>query len=99
MNAQECKYSKVADDAAPGDLGMLEIEEQSEMEAGCSQIVEALSEVFVGQRIHTLQFNKQALVDHQVGYVFADGVSLIADLVEDLGPGRYPAERQFFDER
>ena len=53
---------------------MLEIEEQSEMEAGCPQIVEALREVFVGQRIHALQLDKQAVFDHKVGYIFANGL-------------------------
>ncbi len=41
-------------DALPLDLGPLKVDEQGQLDVGCSQVVDALRQVLVGKLVHAL---------------------------------------------
>ena len=66
---------KCQDDTPPLDLGLLKIHEQTEGQAGGSQIVKTLRHVFVGEAFGTFQLHHQHILDKEIGKVFSHRVS------------------------
>jgi hypothetical protein len=67
------------DDALPLDFGLLEIDQKTDGPAGGSQIVNALSRMFVGETFHTFQFNYEDVFNEDIGEVFSDTVVFVSD--------------------
>jgi hypothetical protein len=99
MDADGRKCLESLDYPAPLDLGMLEVDEQGQVQAGGRQVIDALGQVFAGQAMGTLELDEEAIVHHQVGDVLADGVTFIDDAVGDLGRGGDASKRELLDER
>jgi hypothetical protein len=56
----------------------LEIDEQCHAKTGGLQIIDALSQMFVAQPVHALQFQYDLLVDYQIGTIFAHILPLMS---------------------
>jgi len=69
---------EVEDDAAPFHFGFLEVEEEAEVQAGGSEVVQALSQVLVGEVLDALQLECQGAFDQDVGVEVADALVLLA---------------------
>src|SRR6266498_4039924 len=70
---------KCEDETPPLDLGLLKINEQTEGQAGGSQIVKTLRHVFVGEAFGTFQLHHQHVLDKQIGKVFSPRVTLVGN--------------------
>jgi len=53
------------------------VHEQAVFDAGGTEVAQELSNVFVGKRLHRLQFHDQAVVHEQIGEVFADESAIL----------------------
>ena len=65
------------DEALPFHFRVLEIDEQAEAQAGSPQIVQTLSRVLTGEMVGAFEFDDQDVFDHNVGEIFAHGVTFV----------------------
>jgi len=54
------------------------------VKAGCLQIVDALRQMLAGKAIHALEFHDEFAFDYEVGEVFTDAFSFVANWKADL---------------
>jgi hypothetical protein len=54
--------------------------------------------VFVGQAMGAFELDEEAIIHHQVGYVFADGLTFVSHAVGDLRRSGYASKRELLDE-
>ena len=73
------------DDSLPLDIGLLEVDQKGQAQAGGLEIVDALRQVFVGETICAFELDEDAVLDQKVGQVFADTLALIEDWERRLG--------------
>src|SRR5664280_2354442 len=103
MAPQSARGLKPVDDALPFDFGFLEIDQQTQPEAGGWQIVEALRSMLVGKTIHAFQFDHQDVLDEDVGKILADRLALVGDNQRSLGrspdatKGEFPEQGTLVD--
>src|SRR5437867_3628111 len=86
MNANE-RESEVVDDPLPFYLGLLEVNQEGDFQAGRFEVVEALGEVLIGKGVHTLEFDDQLVLDEDVGEIVAYGFALVGHRERGLGSG------------
>ena len=78
MNADKGKILlEVVNDTFDFDLGLLKIDQEAEFEAAGFEVVQALSQVLIRQRIATLQFNDDRALNKNIGEVVTDDPPLV----------------------
>jgi hypothetical protein len=60
------------DNALPFDLGLLEVDQEADSQAGSYQVVETLSRMLAGEALDTLEFDHQHVFDKDVREILAD---------------------------
>ena len=66
-------------DPPPLGFGSLEIDEEADGSPRGSQVVETLRGVFMGEALHAFQFDNEHVFDQDIGIVFSNIMTLIAD--------------------
>ena len=91
----QCGGLKIADYSLDFDAGLAKIEQQTQVQAGCLQIIDALGHVRFVERANRFQFNHDGIVSQQVGYVLAGDDTVVMDSNRLLLQDRQASFAQF----
>ena len=83
----------------PLNFRVLKINKEGGWEPGGGQVVDALREMLIRERLDAFQFDNQPTFNYQVGKIRADHLALVKHGMRSLSPYAPSAQYQFIEHR